>query len=41
MVPVKDFTLTREDIIATMKYLMTVYYGENNLDDIDHRNNFV
>ncbi len=38
-VPVKDFTLVREDIIATMKYLMTVYYGENNLDDIDHLGN--
>jgi len=38
-VPVKDFTLVREDIIATMNYLMTVYYGENNLDDIDHLGN--
>ncbi len=37
--PVDEFTLTREDIIATMKYLMTVYYGENNLDDIDHLGN--
>ncbi len=39
LVPVQDYTLTREDIIATMKYLMTVYYGENNLDDIDHLGN--
>ena len=38
-VPVKDYTLVREDIIATMNYLMTVYYGENNLDDIDHLGN--
>ena len=37
--PVDEFTLTREDIIATMNYLMTVYYGENNLDDIDHLGN--
>jgi len=38
-VPVKDFTLVREDIIATMKYLMSVYYGESNVDDIDHLGN--
>ncbi len=37
--PVDEFTLTSEDIIATMNYLMTVYYGENNLDDIDHLGN--
>ena len=35
-VPVKAFTLVREDVIATMKYLMSVYYGESNVDDIDH-----
>ena len=39
LVPVKEHTLVREDIIATMNYLMTVYYGENNLDDIDHLGN--
>lgn len=38
-IPVKHFTLTKEDIISTMKFLMTVYYGENNLDDIDHLGN--
>jgi DNA-directed RNA polymerase subunit beta len=38
-VPVKDFTLVREDVIATMKYLMSVYYGESNVDDIDHLGN--
>jgi DNA-directed RNA polymerase subunit beta len=38
-VPVKDFTLVRSDVIATMKYLMSVYYGESNVDDIDHLGN--
>jgi DNA-directed RNA polymerase subunit beta len=38
-VPVKAFTLVREDVIATMKYLMSVYYGESNVDDIDHLGN--
>ena len=38
-VPVKDFTLVRDDVIATMKYLMSVYYGESNVDDIDHLGN--
>ncbi|MEI6875224.1 MAG: DNA-directed RNA polymerase subunit beta, partial [Spirochaetota bacterium] len=38
-VPIKDFTLTRDDVIATMKYLMSVYYGESNVDDIDHLGN--
>ncbi len=38
-VPVKQFTLTKDDIVHTMKYLMSVYYGENNLDDIDHLGN--
>jgi DNA-directed RNA polymerase subunit beta len=37
--PYKEFTLNRDDIVATMHYLMTVYYGENNLDDIDHLGN--
>ncbi|TFG84334.1 MAG: DNA-directed RNA polymerase subunit beta [Spirochaetales bacterium] len=37
--PVDGFTLTRDDVISTMNYLMTVYYGENNLDDIDHLGN--
>jgi len=38
-VPSKEFTLTRDDVIATMKYLMSVYYGESNVDDIDHLGN--
>jgi DNA-directed RNA polymerase subunit beta len=38
-VPVKDFTLVRDDVIATMKYLMNVYYGVANVDDIDHLGN--
>ncbi len=37
--PVKEFTLVRDDVIATMKYLMSVYYGESNVDDIDHLGN--
>ena len=38
-IPVQDFTLVKADIIATMKYLMSVYYGESNIDDIDHLGN--
>jgi DNA-directed RNA polymerase subunit beta len=38
-VPVQDFTLVKPDVIATMKYLMSVYYGESNIDDIDHLGN--
>jgi len=38
-VPVKEFTLVRSDVIATMKYLMNVYYGASNVDDIDHLGN--
>jgi DNA-directed RNA polymerase subunit beta len=38
-VPVKEFTLVRDDVIATMKYLMNVYYGASNIDDIDHLGN--
>ena len=38
-VPVKEFTLVRSDVIATMKYLMNVYYGAANVDDIDHLGN--
>jgi len=37
--PVEEFTLTREDIVKTMNFLMGVYYGENNVDDIDHLGN--
>jgi DNA-directed RNA polymerase subunit beta len=38
-VPVKEFTLVRDDVISTMKYLMNVYYGACNIDDIDHLGN--
>jgi DNA-directed RNA polymerase subunit beta len=34
-----EFTLTRQDIVETMKFLMGVYYGENAVDDIDHLGN--
>jgi DNA-directed RNA polymerase subunit beta len=35
----KDFTLTKEDVIATMKFLIKVYAGDENIDDIDHLGN--
>ena len=34
-----DYTLTRPDIIATMKFLIKVYVGDENFDDIDHLGN--
>ncbi|MDR1211438.1 MAG: DNA-directed RNA polymerase subunit beta [Spirochaetaceae bacterium] len=34
-----DFTLTRQDVIATMKFLIKVYVGDENIDDIDHLGN--
>jgi DNA-directed RNA polymerase subunit beta len=37
--PLDDFTLTKQDIIATMKYLIKVYVGDENIDDIDHLGN--
>lgn len=36
---VKDFTLIQNDIIQTMKYLMKVYIGDEQVDDIDHLGN--
>jgi DNA-directed RNA polymerase subunit beta len=36
---VKDFTLIKDDIINTMKYLIKVYIGEEQIDDIDHLGN--
>ncbi len=36
---VKDFTLIKEDIINTMKFLIKVYIGEEQIDDIDHLGN--
>jgi DNA-directed RNA polymerase subunit beta len=35
----KEQTLVPEDIINTMKYLIKVYIGEENVDDIDHLGN--
>ncbi|MDR1420962.1 MAG: DNA-directed RNA polymerase subunit beta [Treponema sp.] len=37
--PLTDFTLTKQDIIATMKFLIQVWVGEENIDDIDHLGN--
>ena len=34
--PVEDLTLTREDIIHTMKHLVEVYIRAEDTDDIDH-----
>ena len=32
-------TLVKQDIISTMKYLITVYCGDEPVDDIDHLSN--
>ncbi len=37
--PADEFTLNKEDIIATMKFLIKVYNGDENIDDIDHMGN--
>ena len=37
--PPEDHTLTREDIVNTMRFLIKVYIGEENVDDIDHLGN--
>lgn len=37
--PVEEFTLIKDDIINTMKILIKVYIGEDQLDDIDHLGN--
>jgi DNA-directed RNA polymerase subunit beta len=37
--PLNDFTLTRQDVIATMKYLIKVFVGAEAIDDIDHLGN--
>jgi DNA-directed RNA polymerase subunit beta len=37
--PLEDFTLTKQDIIATMKFLIKVHVGDENQDDIDHLGN--
>ncbi|MDR2303406.1 MAG: DNA-directed RNA polymerase subunit beta [Treponema sp.] len=35
----EEFILTKPDIIATMKFLIKVYAGDENIDDIDHLGN--
>lgn len=35
----KDCVLLKEDILATMKYLIKVYIGDEQIDDIDHLGN--
>ncbi len=37
--PVEAHVLVKEDIINTMQYLIKVYIGEANVDDIDHLGN--
>ena len=37
--PKESHTLTPDDIIATMTFLVKVYIGEGNIDDIDHLGN--
>ncbi|HPX48228.1 MAG TPA: DNA-directed RNA polymerase subunit beta, partial [Treponemataceae bacterium] len=37
--PVSDYTLVKQDIIATMKFLIKVYVGDESIDDIDHLGN--
>ncbi|MCL2243430.1 MAG: DNA-directed RNA polymerase subunit beta [Treponema sp.] len=37
--PLEEFTLTKTDVIATMKYLIKVYVGDEAFDDIDHLGN--
>ncbi len=37
--PTEDFILTQDDIVNTMRFLIKVYIGEENVDDIDHLGN--
>ncbi|MDR1390134.1 MAG: DNA-directed RNA polymerase subunit beta [Treponema sp.] len=37
--PLEDFTLTKQDVISTMKFLIKVYIDEEKADDIDHLGN--
>jgi DNA-directed RNA polymerase subunit beta len=37
--PLEDYVLTKEDIVATMKFLLRVYDGDEHADDIDHLGN--
>ncbi len=36
---VEDHTLVKQDIIETMKFLLNVYIGDEQIDDIDHLGN--
>jgi DNA-directed RNA polymerase subunit beta len=37
--PLEDLTLTKQDVIATMKFLIKVFIGDAIIDDIDHLGN--
>ncbi len=37
--PTEEYILTRDDIVNTMRFLIKVYIGEENVDDIDHLGN--
>jgi len=37
--PKESHTLDRDDVVATMRFLVRVYIGEGNIDDIDHLGN--
>ncbi len=37
--PVSEYTLVKPDIIATVKFLIKVYIGDESIDDIDHLGN--
>ncbi|HZK19645.1 MAG TPA: DNA-directed RNA polymerase subunit beta [Treponemataceae bacterium] len=37
--PYEEHTLVKADVIATMKHLIKVYVGDENIDDIDHLGN--
>ena len=36
---IEDMVLNRQDVVLTMKYLISVYVGEKQVDDIDHLGN--
>ena len=36
---IDDMVLNRQDVVLTMKYLISVYVGEKQVDDIDHLGN--
>lgn len=36
---IKDLVLNRQDVVLTMKYLISVYVNEKQVDDIDHLGN--